>query len=166
MQESQKCTSFPLSPSLHLFTVFIKSSHSSDDDLSAQKALQHIVAGQQSENLLDFDETGSLSEAPSGLAATAALASTPAAASLISGTSSNPLDDLVSIFGSVSVGVASPPPPSSSLGVGLGSPSFGGGGIGGGGMNGMNGFGSLGSLSTRYVVTYAFTLIGATTMGS
>lgn len=36
---------------------------------------------------------------PSGLAATEVLAHTPAAASLLAGTSSNPLDDLVSIFG-------------------------------------------------------------------
>lgn len=35
----------------------------------------------------------------SGLAATEALSKTPAAANLLSGTSSNPLDDLVSIFG-------------------------------------------------------------------
>lgn len=36
---------------------------------------------------------------PSGLAATQVLSQTPAAANLLAGTSSNPLDDLVSIFG-------------------------------------------------------------------
>jgi len=36
---------------------------------------------------------------PSGLAATEVFSQTPAAASLLSGTSTNPLDDLVSIFG-------------------------------------------------------------------
>ena len=40
---------------------------------------------------------------PSGLAATA-LTSTPAAATLLAGTSSNPLDDLVSIFGGANLG--------------------------------------------------------------
>ncbi|EAU87746.1 clathrin binding protein [Coprinopsis cinerea okayama7 len=73
------------------------------EDLSAQKALQTVAAGQQSENLLDFDddpatEGGGLS----GLAATQVL-SQPAAANLLAGTSSNPLDDLVSIFGNASL---------------------------------------------------------------
>jgi hypothetical protein len=36
---------------------------------------------------------------PSGLAATQVLAQTPAAVNLLAGTSTNPLDDLVSIFG-------------------------------------------------------------------
>ena len=36
---------------------------------------------------------------PSGLAATQVLSQTPAAANLLAGTSNNPLDDLVSIFG-------------------------------------------------------------------
>jgi AP-1 complex subunit beta-1 len=47
----------------------------------------------------DFDDSTSLEGQPSGLAATQVLSQTPAAANLIAGTSSNPLDDLVSIFG-------------------------------------------------------------------
>lgn len=43
---------------------------------------------------------------PSGLAATQVFSQTPAAANLIAGTSSNPLDDLVSIFGGVGSGGA------------------------------------------------------------
>lgn len=90
-----------------------------EDQFSAQKALQTVVAGQQAENLLyvrasasacvcvltarsfprDFDDATSLEGQPSGLAATQVLAQTPAAAGLLAGTSSNPLDDLVSIFG-------------------------------------------------------------------
>ncbi|KAH6912000.1 clathrin binding protein [Coprinopsis sp. MPI-PUGE-AT-0042] len=75
-----------------------------EDNLSTQRALQTVAAGQQAENLLDFGddpatETGGLS----GLAATQVLAQ-PAAANLLAGTSSNPLDDLVSIFGNTSMG--------------------------------------------------------------
>jgi len=49
----------------------------------------------------DFgDEDISVSEGePSGLAATEVFSQTPAGANLLAGTSSNPLDDLVSIFG-------------------------------------------------------------------
>ncbi|KAF4612406.1 hypothetical protein D9613_003746 [Agrocybe pediades] len=70
-----------------------------DDQFSTQKALQTVVAGQQAENLLDFDDSTGLEGQPSGLAATEVFAKTPAAANLLAGTSSNPLDDLVSIFG-------------------------------------------------------------------
>ncbi|KAI0334273.1 clathrin binding protein [Cubamyces sp. BRFM 1775] len=81
-----------------------------DERLAAQKALQTVAAGQQAENLLDFSEDTANDGQPSGLAATTVLTSTPAAANLLAGTSSNPLDDLVSIFGSANLG-ASPAPP-------------------------------------------------------
>ncbi|KIY48616.1 Adaptor protein complex beta subunit [Fistulina hepatica ATCC 64428] len=102
----------------------------SDDRFSTQKALQTVAAGQQSENLLDFDDEPAGGGQPSGLAATQVLAQTPAAANLLAGTSSNPLDDLVSIFGGPSETLATP-----TLGK-LGS-------------NGMplNAFGGLGMLS-------------------
>ncbi|KAG6897931.1 hypothetical protein C0993_007223 [Termitomyces sp. T159_Od127] len=70
-----------------------------DDRFSTQKALQTVAAGQQAENLLDFDDAPAVEGEPSGLAATQVFAQTPAAANLLAGTSSNPLDDLVSIFG-------------------------------------------------------------------
>lgn len=89
---------------------------SADDRFSTQKALQTVVAGQQAENLLyvvtlldlchtlnsqfsDFDDAPAIEGQPSGLAATEVLSQTPAAANLLAGTSTNPLDDLVSIFG-------------------------------------------------------------------
>jgi len=107
-----------------------------EGDLSARKALQHIAAGQQAENLLDFEDSDSTSlnssNAPVGLAATADLAHTAAAASLISGTSTNPLDDLVSIFGNAGF---SGPGPTSNLGSGMTSPVT--------GLGGMNGLGGL-----------------------
>ncbi|EKM76196.1 hypothetical protein AGABI1DRAFT_78919 [Agaricus bisporus var. burnettii JB137-S8] len=77
-----------------------------DDRLAAHKALQTVAAGRQAENLLDFDDDdiSTTNGQPSGLAATEVLSQTPAAANLLSGTSSNPLDDLVSIFGTNGTG--------------------------------------------------------------
>ena len=68
---------------------------------SAKTALQTVAAGQVAENLLDFDDEPS-QEGPTGLAATQVLQE-PAAKSILSGTSTNPLDDLVSIFGNSSL---------------------------------------------------------------
>jgi len=96
----------------------------SDDRFTAQKALQTVVAGQQAENLLDFDDSPAQEGQPSGLAATQILPSSTAAANFLSGASSNPLDDLVSIFGGMS---ASEPVGGANSGVdvfgGLGSMS-------------------------------------------
>lgn len=87
-----------------------------DDRLATQKALQTVAAGQQAENLLDFSDDVPNEGQPSGLAATTVLASTPAAANLLAGTSSNPLDDLVSIFGSANLGATSSPAPANPMG--------------------------------------------------
>jgi len=87
-----------------------KATDAPDDRFSTQKALQTVAAGQQAENLLDFDDAPAVEGRPSGLAATEVLSHTPAAANLLAGTSSNPLDDLVSIFGAP----ATPAPPSAS----------------------------------------------------
>ncbi|KAJ8075101.1 beta-adaptin [Marasmius tenuissimus] len=113
-----------------------KGTDSSDDRLSTQKALQTVAAGQQSENLLDFDDSPAVEGRPSGLAATEVLSHTPAAANLIAGTSTNPLDDLVSIFGSGPSAPAAAPAPGAAASHDL----FGGMDFGGGG-----GSGSLGS---------------------
>lgn len=81
-----------------ILRVFTHLRRLADDRFSAQKALQTVVAGQQAENLLDFDDVPAddgLASKPSGLAATQVL---PAAKNLLA-TSNNPLDDLVSIFG-------------------------------------------------------------------
>jgi AP-1 complex subunit beta-1 len=68
---------------------------------SAKTALQTVAAGQAAENLLDFDDEPA-QEGPTGLAATQVLQQ-PAAKNIMSGTSTNPLDDLVSIFGNTSL---------------------------------------------------------------
>ena len=71
--------------------------HSSDfrfrqeDEGMTRKALQTVAAGQQAENLLDFDDTPAEEGRASGLAATT-FTSTPAAANLLAGTS---LDKLI-----------------------------------------------------------------------
>lgn len=57
------------------------------------------------------------SDQPSGLAATQVSSSTPAAASLIAGTSSNPLDDLVSIFGNMGGSSLQPSAPAGAFGA-------------------------------------------------
>ena len=100
------------------------SSSLTDERFSTQKALQTVAAGQQAENLLDFDDAPSPDGQPSELGATEVLSSTPAAANPLARTSSNPLDDLVSIFG-----------------------GMGGSGMSGGGVNGGMGDGGLGGLS-------------------
>lgn len=73
--------------------------------------------------MLNFDDPSTDEQEPSGIAATAVLASAPAAASLLS---SNPLDDLVSIFGNV--GIASTPAPPAQhnafAGLSLGAPAL------------------------------------------
>ena len=60
---------------------------------------------------------------PSGLAATTVFAQTPAAANLLAGTSSNPLDDLVSIFGGANLNStpAAPAPANGLGGFGFGA---------------------------------------------
>jgi AP-1 complex subunit beta-1 len=73
---------------------------------SAKTALQTVAAGQAAENLLDFDDEPA-QEGPTGLAATQVLQQ-PAAKNIMSGTSTNPLDDLVSIFGNTSMSPSAP----------------------------------------------------------
>jgi AP-1 complex subunit beta-1 len=73
----------------------------------------------------DFDDNTTMEGQPSGLAATQVFAQTPAAANLLAGTSSNPLDDLVSIFGGNGGGAV---PMSATTHLGFGA--FGGTGVG------------------------------------
>ena len=86
-----------------------------DEMASREKAIKTLVAGQQAENLLDFDEpdSDSANASLSGIAATQRTLplTTAATASIL--TSVNPLDELVSIFGNANVSGATsafPPP--------------------------------------------------------
>ena len=79
----------------------------------------------------DFDDNTTVEGQPSGLAATQVFAQTPAAANLLAGTSSNPLDDLVSIFGGSGGGGA---PMSATTHLGFGALGGTGVGVGFGGM--------------------------------
>lgn len=78
----------------------------------------------------DFNDEPAVEGKPSGLAATQVLSQTPAAANLLAGTSSNPLDDLVSIFG----GPSDTPVPPALSNIGSNSTP-------------LNAFGGLGMLS-------------------
>lgn len=89
-----------------------------------------MVQGQQAENLLDFDEPdsstgGSGPTTSSGLASIimgGGASSNPATAKIL--TSSNPLDELVSIFGNTNIGAASISPISGGGGSGAGMGSL------------------------------------------
>jgi AP-1 complex subunit beta-1 len=79
-----------------LYLSFPDIFYSQDEEQTRRAAIQKVAAGQQAENLLDFDDAPAVEGvAPSGLAA--AVANTPGVNKVL--TSSNPLDDLVSIFG-------------------------------------------------------------------
>jgi AP-1 complex subunit beta-1 len=82
----------------------------------------------------DFDDNTTVEGQPSGLAATQVFAQTPAAANLLAGTSSNPLDDLVSIFGGSGGGGGVPMSATTHLGFGA---------LGGTGMGVGSGFGGM-----------------------
>jgi AP-1 complex subunit beta-1 len=70
--------------------------NSQDEEAARHAAIQKVAAGQQAENLLDFDDAPAVEGiAPSGIAA--AVANTPGVSKVL--TSSNPLEDLVDIFG-------------------------------------------------------------------
>lgn len=107
-----------------------------DDEVTTrEKALKTVVQGQQAENLLDFDEPDANSSSGSGIpTSSSGLASiimgggasaNPQTAKIL--TSSNPLDDLVSIFGNANLG-----PPSASLAPIVASPVSAGGLVSGG----------------------------------
>lgn len=120
-QASQYVSDCPICDCLHA-----EHDISLDDGISStQKALKNIAAGQQAENLLDFGDEDSKDGEPSGLAATT-ISATPAAANLLQN-SSNPLDDLVSIFGGAGLGGLPSPqtqmgPPGGSFGAQLAAP--------------------------------------------
>ena len=107
---------------LFFFQSHCYSHRGQDEDVSTRKALQTVAAGQKAENLLDFDDDVTQDGQPSGLAATT-LTETPAAANLLAGTSTNPLDDLVSIFGGTGLGggggsgFANPPTNGNAFGI-------------------------------------------------
>ncbi|KAF8317857.1 clathrin binding protein [Clavulina sp. PMI_390] len=116
----------------------LKKTSEFDDEISArEKALKTVVQGQQAENLLDFDdpEPSSTSDPLSGGGGLASIimggqaSANPATAKIL--TSTNPLDDLVSIFGNANLGPSAPP-------SGIASPI--------GGAPASNAFGGLGGM--------------------
>ncbi|EJD43921.1 clathrin binding protein [Auricularia subglabra TFB-10046 SS5] len=87
-----------------------------------QKALRTVVEGQHSENLLNFDDDTGADGAATGLGATDPLG-TPAVANILA--SSNPLDDLVSIFGGAGLGGPTQAPGAPAPGFGASTSSAG-----------------------------------------
>jgi len=108
--------------------------NSQDEEATRKAAIQKVAAGQQAENLLDFDDAPAIEgQAPTGIAA--AVANTPGVSKVL--TSSNPLDDLVSIFGGTgATGFGAP----TSLTLGAVSSPVGG-LVGAGGLGGLDMFG-------------------------
>ena len=94
------------------------------------------MAGLQAENLLNFDDAPAQEECSGLMATQHILPQTPAATSFLSGVSTNPLDDLLSIFGGMST-----------VGVGAGTGS-GNGGVGTIGGLGLGEFGRMGSTAS------------------
>ncbi|KDQ16993.1 hypothetical protein BOTBODRAFT_30372 [Botryobasidium botryosum FD-172 SS1] len=83
--------------------------HDLEDDVSREKALKTVVAGQKSENLLDFDDAPA--EGAGGLGVTTnSLAATTLTTGASAITTSNPLDDLVELFGSSGMGAPAAAP--------------------------------------------------------
>lgn len=115
-----------------------------EDDVARERALQTVVQGQQSENLLDFDADEPEAPGANSLAAGAGVDIISSQQIASAAKSTNPLDELMDLFSTASVAPAAPAQP-----AGFGGMS--GMGAMGGAMGGMsqptNDFGGLGGLS-------------------
>ncbi|KAI9633131.1 clathrin binding protein [Dioszegia hungarica] len=103
-----------------------------EEEVSREKALQTVMAGQQAENLLDFDDepsTPAASASTSRPATDRGLISTQQIASVTKST--NPLDELMDLFSTASMAVPSQP-------AGVPAAAMGSGGMGGMGGMGMD----------------------------
>lgn len=105
--------------------------YSAEDDISREKALQTVMAGQQAENLLDFDDEPSPAPGASansrptndrGLISNQQISS--------AAKSTNPLDELMDLFSTANMATPSQAPGASAVGSG--------GGMGGSGMDLMD----------------------------
>ncbi|CAK9783551.1 putative clathrin binding protein [Cutaneotrichosporon oleaginosum] len=106
-----------------------------EDDVARERALQTVVQGQQSENLLDFDADEP--ETPTSNLASAGVDIISSQQIATAAKSTNPLDELMDLFSTTSIAPAQPTQPSGGFG-----------GMGGmGGMAQSNDFSGLGSLS-------------------
>jgi hypothetical protein len=101
-----------------------------EEDISREKALQTVVAGQQAENLLDFDaDEPTTSDGDGRRASEVGMISSQAIATAAK--ASNPLDELMDLFSSASM-AAPAQIPEGPMGLDTG------GGMGGMGMNLMS----------------------------
>lgn len=108
-----------------------------EDDMSREKALQAVVAGNQAENLLDFDmdEPSSSSTQSNNTLVSDGVISSRAIASAAKST--NPLDELMDLFSTASMTAPDTQPVMSSgngMGMGMGN-----------GLDSLGGFGGTSS---------------------
>lgn len=95
----------------HLMVLFAH--HRQEEDLSTAKALQTVSAGQQAENLLDFDSDDILPAQTNTFAGMSSMISS--APTTLPGVSNsrapaaNPIDDLLSLFNSMPAAPTAPP---------------------------------------------------------
>ncbi|ODN80474.1 hypothetical protein L202_02712 [Cryptococcus amylolentus CBS 6039] len=116
-----------------------------EDDASREKALQTVVAGQQAENLLDFDDDPAPSNGPSNdLSGLASLSSPPTSGGISNqqiasaAKSTNPLDELMDLFSTASMSAPAVQPGQPAL-----TPQQSGGGLSGlSGLSGLEGLAS------------------------
>lgn len=107
-----------------------------EEEVSREKALQTVVAGQQAENLLDFDADDDVPTQGLGMGddrrvSDAGVISSKAIASAAK--ASNPLDELMDLFSTASMNV-----PAQTPGAPMAMNTTGGGGMGGMGMDLMS----------------------------
>ena len=91
-----------------LSTRWRKLTSRAEDDIAREKALQTVVAGQQAENLLDFDDEPTPT---SGALPTSSAAGTSANEAISTAAKSvNPLDELMDLFSNASMSAPTGPP--------------------------------------------------------
>lgn len=76
---------------------------SAEDDISREKALQAVVAGNQAENLLDFDDEPTPTNGESSIPALGSGLGISSQAIASAAKSTNPLDELMDLFSTASM---------------------------------------------------------------
>lgn len=112
---------------------------SAEDDVSREKALQAVVAGNQAENLLDFDDEPTPTNGESSVSAPSAGLGISSQAIASAAKSTNPLDELMDLFSTagMTTPVVQPGQPAAQAQASAQSSQ---------GLGGLDGLGSLSSL--------------------
>lgn len=94
------------------FVMLIIVPRRADEDVSAQRALETVAAGQKAENLLDFDADDDAVAPEASIAATAFSSGFAQPIKTAQVAAKNPLDELMDLFASTSVAPSQPAPAS------------------------------------------------------